>query len=874
MMRRLVEGMSRLRALVRQRAMDRDFDEELAAHIDLLAERNERRGLSPIEARRQAILQIGGVRPTRDLHREARGLPRLESILQAFSHAGRSWRHAPTVAVLAAAALGVGIGSATAIYTVVNAVLLKPLPYRDGAQWIALFEADATDGARLGRLTSQHAQKYQDRVTAFDAFGWYREAGKNLMFGDQPDAVSGAMVTLSLVPHLGVDPVIGHWFRDEAGAVISTSLWRRLGSDPGVIGKGLTLDGRRYTITGVMPESFHLPVAGVTSSGLRTDVWMALNPNERAGAAYVAYARRRPGIPLAAAEADVNRVALQIAAEDPPDGTQRVPRLFDLRETVIRDIRPTLLLLFAASGLLLLIACATAAWLLLSQSVTRARETATRVALGANRAQLAVQYLAEGLLIAMIGAAFGVVLSVVLTPRIVSMAAGYLPRADEIAVDWAVLLFALLSAVIATLLSSIAPLRYATRTMPADVLNEGLRATASSRTRRVSHGLVVAEIAFAFALLASSAVMIEHLRSLSRTSLGFDPDNVVTFSAGLPGAIANDASRRIPVQRRFMDSLATIPGVDAVGFSNQLPLKGCCWRTSIYAEDHPLNHSANDRNNLMAVSEGYFRAMRIQLRSGRFFSAGDALTNTSAIPVVVSQAAATRYWATQDPLGTYGRLDEPDGPRFHVIGIAADVRNDALNNPTVPEIYMPAYATRVEGMRFVVRSERPIESLLPDIRRAIRTVDPELPMVDVATMRDVIGRTVTLERVASRVTAFFAASALLMALLGVYGVVAYSIRQRRVEIGMRMALGATSRGVLALVVGSGLKMAAYGVLAGAAAAFGGATYLGRAFDIGEIGPVPFLYSTAIVVAVACAASFIPAWRATMMSPIAAIRNGP
>ena len=874
MMRRLAEGMSRLRALFRRRALDRDFDEELATHIDMLAERYERSGLSHMEARRRALLRIGGVTPTRDLHREARGLPRFEGILQAFSQAGRRWRHAPTVAVLTASALGVGIGSATAIYTVVNAVLLKPLPYRDGAQWVALFEADATDLARAGGVTSEHAQKYQDRTSTFDAFGWYREAGKNLMFGDQPDAVSGAMVTLSLVPRLGVEPVIGRWFRDAAEAVISTSLWRRLGSDAGIIGKGLTLDGRDYTITGVMPESFHLPVGGMTSSGLRTDVWMALDPEERAGAAYVAYARRRAGITMAVAEEDVNRVALQITAEDPPDRRRRVPRLFDLRETVIRGIRPTLLMLFAASGLLLLIACATAAWLLLSQSVGRARETATRVALGANRMQLAVQYLAEGLVIALIGAAFGVVLSVVLTPAIVSMAADYLPRADEITVDWGVLLFALFAAVIATLLSSIAPLRYAARTAPADVLNEGLRATAGSRSRRASQGLVVSEIAFAFALLASSVVMIEHIRNLSRTSLGFDPDNVVTFSAGVPGAIANDAGRRIPLQRRFMDALAAIPGVDAVGFSNQLPLKGCCWRTSIYPEDHPLNHSANDRNSLMAVSDGYFRAMRIRLRSGRFFSAGDTLISTSAIPVVISQAAATRYWGTQDPIGTYGRLDGPAGPRFHVIGIAADVTNDALGKPAVPEIYRPAYTARVERMRFVVRSGRPLESLLPDIRRAIRAVDPELPIVEVATMPDVIGRTITLERAASQVTAFFAASALLMALLGVYGVVTYSIRQRTVEIGMRIALGATSRGVLALVVASGLRMAAWGVLAGGVAAFVGASYLGRVFDIGEIGPMPFLYSTAIVVAVAGAASFIPAWRAMTISPIAAIRNGP
>jgi putative ABC transport system permease protein len=240
---------------------------------------------------------------------------------------------------------------------------------------------------------------------------------------------------------------------------------------------------------------------------------------------------------------------------------------------------------------------------------------------------------------------------------------------------------------------------------------------------------------------------------------------------------------------------------------------------------------------------------------------------------VVSQAAASRYWGTQDPIGSYGQLDQPDGPRFHVIGIAGDVRNDGLSSPTVPEIYIPADAMRVESMRFVVRSGRPLESLLPDIRRAIRAVDPELPMVAVATMRDVIGQTITLERAASRVTAVFAASALLLALLGVYGTVAYSIRQRTVEIAMRVALGATSGGLLALVVSSALRMAAYGVVAGALAAVGSARYLGRVFAISDIGPAPFLYSAGIVVVVACAASLIPARRAMIMSPIAAMRAG-
>jgi len=872
MMRRIQETLSRLVALFRQRALDRDFEEELAAHIDLLTEQNERRGLSREEARRQAMLRIGGVRAVKELHRQARGLPRLETLGHAFSHAWRSWRHARPVALLAATALAVGIGSATAIYTVVNAVMLKPLPYRDAARWVALFEADSADAGRHGALSSEHARRYLEGTSVFDAFGWFREAGKNLMFAGEPHHVQGAMVTLSLVPHLGVEPVLGRWFHDDSGAVISTSLWRRLGGDPAIVGQGLTLDGRPYTVTGVMPESFHLPVGGMTSSGLRADVWMPLDPAAREGRAYVAYARRRPDVAFAAAEADVQRVAARIAAEE--TGNQPfAARLFDLRETVIRDIRPTLLLLFAASGLLFLIACATAAWLLLSQSVARARETATRVALGASRAQLAVQYVAEGTLIALTGATGGVLLSVTLIPAIVSLAAAYLPRADEIRVDWVVLLFALGMAVIATLLSSIVPLRDAARTAPADVLRDGVRASAGSRSRRASQALVVAELAFAFALLTVSTVLIVHLRSLTRTSAGFDPEGVVTFVLSLPGTIADDERTRIPVQRRLIDAVGAIPGVDAVAFAGQLPFKGCCIPTTIYAEARPVEGNRQERTNLMSVSDDYFRAMCIPLRRGRFFAEEDVVANGSAMPVVISAAAAARFWGSQDPVGTYGRFDDAERTRFQVIGVAGDVKNDGLRNPSVPEIYVPASSMRIEGMKFVVRSARPLGPLVADIRGAIRRIDPELPVFDTMPMREVIRETITLERAASFMTAFFAASALLMAVLGVYGVVACSVRQRTVEIGMRMALGATRRAILSLIVGSGLKMAAYGVLAGGIAAIAGALYLRRVFELGAIGPAPFLYSTAIVAIVAVASSFVPACRAALMSPLAAFRNG-
>jgi len=312
-----------------------------------------------------------------------------------ISQAWRAWQGARGVALLAAAALAVGIGSTTAIYSVVNAVMLKPLPYRDGGRFVALFGAAVNDPERFASLSAEDARVYQDRTQAFDAFGWFRESNQNLVFAGEPHHVQGVRVTEPLVHQLGVDPVLGRWFTDQGGAMISSLLWSQLGSDPAIVGKPLTLDGRGYVVAGVMPPAFHLPVAGVAVAAVHTDVWLPLDPRE-SGAAYFAYARRKPGVTFAAAEADVKRVAAQIAADDPIGHAAYTARLLDLRETIIKDVRPTLLLLFAAAALLFLITCANAAGLLLARAVARARETATRVALGASRGQLAAQYLAEG----------------------------------------------------------------------------------------------------------------------------------------------------------------------------------------------------------------------------------------------------------------------------------------------------------------------------------------------------------------------------------------------------------------------------------------------------------------------------------------------
>jgi predicted permease len=874
MIRAIQELLSRLVAVVRRDRLDRDFDAELATHITLLIEQNRRRGMSSDEARRHAVLRIGGLAQTRDLHRESRGLPRLEHLLQAFSQGWRSWARAKGIAVVASAAIAVGIGSATAIYSVVNAAMLKPLPYPDGDRFVAVFAGDLQNAGRSSPLRSEDAERIQARHRSFEAFGWFRGAGKNLMIAGQPHHVEGVAVTVPLVQALNVAPAIGRWFEDETSVVLSHGLWRQLGGTSALLGQSVTLDGRSYVIGGVMPETFQLPVPGMTATGVSTDVWIPLDPTERAGAAYFSYGRLRPDVSAAVAAEDLRRVSADIVAEDGPNRARFTIHSVPLGETVSRGVRPTLVLLLGAAGLLFLITCANAAGLLLARSVARAPETALRVALGAGPGRLMTHYLAESLLVSLAGAAGGVLLSVALSPAIVSMAKGYVPRAEEISVDWSVLLFALAAAGLASLLSSVAPLWQALRTRPADVLDDGIRASAGTRSRAASQTLVVAEVALAFALLAAGAVLVAHVRGLARSSPGFDADNLLSFIVSIPGEVASDPSRRMPLQRRFVDALETIPGVDGVAFANSLPLRGCCWLTDIVPETGRVDADKSDRNSMMAVSEGYFRTMRIPLRQGRLFTDAPAASESAPVPVVVSESFAKRYWPDRNPIGASGRFDQADGTRFTVVGVVADVRNVGLDNASMPEIYRPAFRSRVETMRFVVRSTRDEASLMADVRRQVQRVDASQPVHSVAAMRRAVQDTMVLDRTVSRVTTFFAGSALLLAMAGVYGVVSYSVRQRTVEIGVRLAFGARRGSVFSMVVGSGLKLAAMGVVVGGAAAAGAVSYLGSVFRLGDPDLTPYVAATAIVALVAFAASLVPAWRATLVSPLAAIRDRP
>jgi predicted permease len=804
------------------------------------------------------------------------------------THGWRAWKSAKGVGLLAATALAVGIGSATAIYTVVDAVLMRPVPWQHGERYVALFSARLNNTSKWQVYGSSWLDllDFQQRTHSFDAFGVLQFREFSLTSPGQPQHLRGVEVTPSLASSLGVAPVVGRWFGEAASergnvnlAVISSALWNRLGGDPKIVGQALTMDGKQYTVTGVMPSWFRLPLEDLEGSGeSRTDVWVPVNPQGRSRgrdvSEFFSYARLRPGVSMAQADADVKRVAAGIAKENPKEHRDYTARIVNLLEYTVKDIRPVLLLLFGAAGALLLIACANVAGLLLARSVTRARETAIRVALGAARWQLGFQYFVEGLMLACAGAAGGIVVSVAIVRLVLSLAADSIPRAGGIGINWTTLLFAFGAAILSSVLFSLAPLWQAARILPNEVLSDGVRASAPARSRGLSRGLVVAEIALAFVLLSVSAVLIAHLNRLLHTTAGFDPDGLLTFSVNTSSAEYMDMDRLVPLQKRLLQAIQRIPGVSGAALVNHVPLAGCCYITTLFPEGSPAGDSAGREVNFIVISPGYFQTMRIPVLRGRGFDERDD-AKSDPLGIIIDNTAARRFFPGRDALGAFARLGDANGSRARVIGIVGDVRNRGLGDATQAEEYLPVTITPINPMHFVVRSRLPASSLVPEIRRAIRSVAPSQPIYEVRTMREIVLGSVMNERLQSLLTAFFASAALLMAALGVYGVVSYAVRHRTVEIGTRMALGAVGRDVLRLVLGDGLEMAAYGIAIGGVAVIAAVFLLkSEVFGIRIDGPLPFLFSTGIVAGITALACFFPGWRATLVAPMAAIRNDP
>jgi putative ABC transport system permease protein len=796
-------------------------------------------------------------------------------------HAFRSWKGAKGIALLGVAALAVGIGSTTAIYTVVQAVLLNPLPYADGDRYAYI----------LGGWRNQpghNSFSYADgldiaaQVRTADAFGCHTTDSYNVAFNGQPVHARGTQVSAAIVHAFGVPPRLGRLFndgRDEPGgvrvAVLSTALWQRFGADPNMVGKALTMNGAPYTIVGVMPASFRMPIYD------SSDFWLPLDPsdNQRKYRDFhylVCTAKQKAGVTRQQMEEDLQTIQAGLQRAYPGKGEAETIQVIPLLTLATEDIRSTLLLLLGASAALLFLTCANVASLLLTRSVARARETAVRLALGASVAQLGAQHFAEGLLVACAGAAAGTIASVWMVRAVLAIASGSLPRADEIAVNWHVLAFTLAVAIVSALLCSLAPLWQARRVPLTDVLSDGARGSAGVRSRGLLRVFVVTQIALACGLVAVGAALVFGLRDLYRVRPGFDPDHVTAMTTVVPDAKYPTSEARIAFQARLIDAIGTAPGVEHAGFAFRLPLTSLGNASKLWLEGQPEpDAAAEDALFLNFISPDFFRALRIPLRQGRFFTDADR-EQADLMTLIVNEAAARRYWPHGDPIGTIVRLSSWEGRRFRVVGIVGDVRNLALHLPTRPEVYLSYRHVSPSDMTWAVRSSLDAGTLLRELRAAVARVDPEQAIFDDRPMADVVMRSLSRQRLQSFMVSAFALSALLLAVLGLYGVASYFVRLRTTEIGTRMALGATARDVIRLVVGDGLKMAGGAIVLGLLAAFALTRVLASAADLGIQLSVatPFLLATTLTASFTALACFVPGWRAASLSPLIAIRNEP
>lgn len=798
-------------------------------------------------------------------------------MLGLFWQAFRSWKTAIPVAVLAALGLAIGIGSAVGIFSVVEAVLLKPLPYANAERYLLVRGEWRRNPGSWTIFSYGDFRDYSARNQTLDTLGCYQSGSFNITFQNQSNHVFGTQMSAELLPMLGVQPIQGQWFgpKDESVVLLSARLWRRLGSDPNIIGNVMKVNGKAHTIVGVMPAWFRFP----DESDEPAELWVPLEPNRdqlehRAYHYLYCLALPKQGVSDQQARADLQKILEQLRVEHPgEEGEPEVITTAPLLPEIVRYIRPRLLLLLGAALALLLITCANVASVLLARTVARGRETAVRVALGATTAQLAVQYFFEGLVVALAGAVLGTALAYLLVHGILSLAADALPRADQISPDARVLAFALLIAFLASIFFSLAPLWQALRTEPNEVLSDGARSTASASNRRVLRIFVIAEIVLAFGLIAVGGVLWERLNSLSGVNPGFDPNHLLIANLNAPERM-HPGAEQVAYRNRLLDAIQHLPGVEAAGFSSLLPFVGAGTNTALQVEGRPQKPWAEVTNQFIeerSISPSYFETLRIPLVAGRYLNDSDK--DGVVVALVINQTLASQEWPDENPLGSFVRLLSTANQRYQVVGVVGDVRNFGLDSLTHPEFYFSYRAVPSANMQWAIRSNLDEAKLTRELRQAVASIDPDQTIYSVGTMRQAISDSLSTERLQSVLLGFFAVAALVLSVIGVYGVVSYTVRQRTTEMGTRMALGADSRSVLRLVMGDGLRMSGVGTAVGAVALFLLAKALARtAFHMQFNDVWPFAFAALVIGSLTLAASWFPAWRAAGLPPMIAIRN--
>jgi len=787
----------------------------------------------------------------------------------------------PGFAFAAILVLALGIGANTAIFSVVYSVLLKPLPYRDpGRLVVALHE---------GRYPVSPADflDYQSQVHAFEHLAAAQAWSGSLAGADKAEEIPGLQVSANLFTTLGVQPLLGRTFvagEDQPGAprvlVISHRLWQRqFGGSASVVGQTIQLSDRDYTIVGVMPPQFQFAPFWQTQAEMWTPLVLGDRVTDRGGRSLRLFARLRPGVSLAHAQAQMDTVARRLAAAYPKTNTNLGIEVVPLHEKVVGAVRPTLLLLLATVVFVLAIACADITNLFLTRAVTRRKEIAVRLAIGASRMRIVRQLAGESLGLALLGGAGGLLLArlgLKLLGRMLP-AAG-LPRQQEVTIDAAVFGFALLASLVVGLVSGLAPALQASRVDLNESLKEGGRHTTSGGGRRTRTALVIAQVSLALVLLVCAGLMIRTLRNLNLVDGGFNPRNLLTFEMHAPAAKYDTAAKRLALFQQVQDKLAALPGVQSASAINHLPIGGDVWTLGYGVVGRPAPPPGQEFGAVYRVIRtGYFETMQIPLLRGRDFTARD--DGRSPAVVIVNQAMAQQQWPRADPVGKQILFRWPDeeAVRMTIVGVVKNVRQSDWTGAPDHEVYLP-YLQRpgafgLTALAFVVRTTAAPESLAKSCEAAMRGIDRSIPVSQVESMQRVIADKLWRSRVSAMLLGVFAAIALALAAVGIYGVISCGVRQRTREIGIRVALGGTQADILRLVMIASLKPVAAGVALGLCAALAASRLVAALlYRVAATDITTYLCVTLALILTGILATCVPAWRAIKADPLLALRH--
>lgn len=867
-----------------------DVDDELAFHLEMRVRELISRGMSPAAARAEAERIFGDMRAIRDAcvtidERRVRRHERREGVddmMRDVRFAARSLRKSPGFTLMAIICVALGVCVTTTIFSAVDGILLRPLPYPSADQLVAVYSRLAAKGETGVNISYEDYLSWRDENRTFSELGIWTWTNNTLSGKGDAERVEGAGVTANLFPLLGVRPIIGRSFTpseelpgNDQVIMLSYGLWqRRFGGDPGIVGSVIQVDGLPYTVIGVMPPRFNFPDRGQVWVPFPNDGWRSGRGNRGYAGAI---GRLKPGVTLAEAQADLDVISRRLQQAYPKDNFGWDAEAVALRDDLVGDLRKPLLVFLGAVGCVLLIACANVANLMLARGAARQREIAVRAALGAGRRQLVRQVLTESMLLALAGGAVGAVLAKFGVQLLrFAFPNGDVPFYVSLDMDGRVLLFAVLVSAITGVIFGLVPALRATSLDLNTALRDGGRAEAGGRSGgRLRSSLAVAEVALSVVLLVGATLLLRSYGALIGTDLGFDQRGVLTTAISLPGTTYDSDEKQRAFYDRLYARLAAIPGVQSVGSANGIPFSG--WNVQAYMsiEGRPARAQGSELDvHYQNISPGYLSTIGVPIIRGRGFTSADR--DSSVHIGVINEVLARQEFAGIDPIGKRIRFGGADSkePWITIIGVAKEFRHYRLPKPMGPAVYFPQLANPSASQTLVLRTSLPDPmALVPAVREALKELDPDVPAFQVQTLEQAVSRSLWRQRLQGQVLGTFATLALLLAAVGIYGVISYAVAQRTRELGVRMALGATRGQVLGLVLGQGLRLAAVGVVIGIVAALAlsrvvaSLLYGVSATDIATFVGVPVALAV-----IAMLATLVPARRATRVDPVVAMRT--